>query len=176
MRKRNHPRFDAATADPTALPWFYVLLTILCAGFLAVGFFFAARQHFAAMDLGMKNSNLRQQIEAMESQQRQLTLAREVVRSPGEVMRIALNRGFQEKQDGVMAVNASNEQIFSKPLIERTSLITDANAVQSTRKPIKAFLPVAGSKPIVPVISKGEVTTRSAKVPSENVTAIAKLR
>lgn len=176
MRKRNHPRFDAATAETTTLPWLYVLLTIFCAGLLAVGFFFAARQHFAAMDLGMKNSNLRKQIEAMEAQQRQLTLAREVVRSPGEVKRIALNRGFREKPDRIMAVNVSSDPITLKPLVERTSLITDAKSGQSARKPIKTFLPVIESKPIAPVVNKDEAKTKSTRVPSENVTAIAKLR
>lgn len=171
MRKRNHPRFDAATVEPTALPWFYVLLTILCAGFLAVGFFFAARQHFAAMDLGMKNSNLRQQIEAMESQQRQLTLAREIVRSPGEVKRIALNRGFQEKQGRTVAVNALTSTVAANPLIERTSLITDSRSAEANRRPVKAFFPVGE----VVKKEKPETKSKPAKLPSD-IVAVAKLR
>ena len=67
--------------DSTPL-WVYVLVTIACISFLAIGFFFAARQHFMAMDLSIKNSKLRRQVEDMEGENRRIVLAREIVRSP----------------------------------------------------------------------------------------------
>ena len=66
MKKRSNPRLaspSAISAERSSSTLLYILLTIACAAFLATGFFFAARQHFAAMDLGMKNSKLRKQIE-----------------------------------------------------------------------------------------------------------------
>lgn len=143
MKKRNHARLsDAAGYRPT--PWLYIFLTILCSAFLATGFFFAARQHFASMDLGMKNSKLRKQIEAMETQNRQLVLNREVATSPMEMKRNAVSRGFRERE----TVSTSAVVIDSAPkLIDRTTLTTPANA-KSDLKPVKAFLPVA-TKPLV---------------------------
>ena len=67
--KRNN---QIAVARQAAPSWIYVIVTVLCVGFLAVGFFFAARQHFVAMDLGMKNSNLRKQLEQLEGENRRL--------------------------------------------------------------------------------------------------------
>jgi len=145
MKKRNHPKLaspSAISAERSSSTLLYILLTIACAAFLATGFFFAARQHFAAMDLGMKNSKLRKQVEEMESQKRQLVLAREVVRSPAEVKRIASNKGFTQREAlGIpVAVTAT---AASKPLIERTSMTKPAGAEP---KPVKAFFP-SGVKP-----------------------------
>ena len=146
MKKRNHPKLaspSAISAERSSSTLLYVLLTIACAAFLATGFFFAARQHFAAMDLGMKNSKLRKQVEEMESQKRQLVLAREVVRSPAEMKRIASNKGFRQREELTVPVAAS-VPVASKPLIERTSITLPAG---SAPKPVKAFLP-AGTKPV----------------------------
>jgi len=144
MKKRNHPRLaspSAISAERSSSTLLYILLTIACAAFLATGFFFAARQHFAAMDLGMKNSKLRKQIEEMEAQKRQLVLAREVVRSPAEVKRIAFNKGFRQRQEVIPA--AASVRLPAKPLVERTSLTTPTS---EARKPVKAFLPPAARK------------------------------
>jgi hypothetical protein len=145
MKKRNHPRLaspSAISAERSSTSLLYILLTIACAAFLATGFFFAARQHFAAMDLGMKNSKLRKQIEEMETQKRQLVLAREVVRSPAEVKRIASNKGFTQREALIVPVAASTTE-QAAPLVERTAMTKPAAVEQ---KPIKAFLP-AGSRP-----------------------------
>lgn len=168
MKKRNSPRSaspSAHIAERTNSTVLYVLLTIACAAFLATGFFFAARQHFAAMDLGMKNSTLRRQIEEMEGQKRQLVLAREIVRSPAEMKRIASNKGFRQRHSAVMPVAVSTSTSLS-PLIERTSLVKPATAGP---KPIKAFLPT-GTKPVVL-----PAAARTSKT-NDNLLAINKLR
>lgn len=144
MKKRSNPKLaspSAHIAERNSSTFLYVLLTIACAAFLATGFFFAARQHFAAMDLGMKNSTLRKQIEEMEAQKRQLVLAREIVRSPAEMKRIAANKGFRQRETGIVAMAASMTS-ESKALVERTAL-----TVRAGQKPVKAFLPT-GTKPV----------------------------
>ena len=168
MKKRSNPRLaspSAHTAERNTSTFLYVLLTIACAAFLATGFFFAARQHFAAMDLGMKNSTLRKQIEEMEGQKRQLVLAREIVRSPAEMKRIAANKGFRQREAGVMAVAASTTTT-SSPLVERTSIV---KPTIDGPKPVKAFLPT-GTKPVV---LAADVKTSKK---DENLVAINKLR
>lgn len=142
MKKRNHPKLaspSAISAERSTTTLLYILLTIACAAFLATGFFFAARQHFAAMDLGMKNSKLRKQIEEMETQKRQLVLAREMVRSPAEMKRIAANKGFTQREAPIVPVAASTT-VRPDSLVERTSLVKPGGA---EKKPVKAFLPAA---------------------------------
>jgi len=175
MRKRNHPiqsaQLSATEHNPT--PWLYIFLTIICAGFLATGFFFAARQHFSAMNLGMKNSTLRKQLEDMEGEQRRLMLSREIVRSPGEIKRVARNHGFRDNEYGIVPVLATVKSSETKPLVTKTTLT--APSVESNTKPVKAFFPVATAKPqAVSKPANRETPVKSAKVPTDN--AMAKLR
>jgi hypothetical protein len=166
MKKRSNPRLaspSAYTAERNTSTLLYVLLTIACAAFLATGFFFAARQHFAAMDLGMKNSTLRKQIEEMEGQKRQLVLAREIVRSPAEMKRIAANKGFRQRDAFAVAASMTASD---KTLVERTAMVTPSAAGP---KAVKAFLPT-GTKPVVVTAD-----VRTSKK-NENLVAINKLR
>jgi hypothetical protein len=91
MRKHNvhRVRKSAAVSPVRPLPWRFVLLTAICACLLATGFFFAARQHFSTIDLGLKNSKLRKQIDDLESERRRLVLAKEVSVSPIQIARNA---------------------------------------------------------------------------------------
>ena len=166
MKKRSNPRLASPSANPAernASMLLYVLLTIACAAFLATGFFFAARQHFAAMDLGMKNSTLRKQIEEMEGQKRQLVLAREIVRSPAEMKRIAVSKGFRQRDAVAIAASMTTSD---KTLVERTSMV---NPSATGPKPVKAFLPT-GTKPVVVTAD-----ARTSKK-NENLIAVNKLR
>ena len=168
MKKRSNPKLaspSAHIAERNSSTFLYVLLTIACAAFLATGFFFAARQHFAAMDLGMKNSTLRKQIEEMEAQKRNLVLAREIVRSPAEMKRIAANKGFRQRDASIAPMMASTTA-SNKPLVERTSII-EPSAVGP--KPVKAFLP-SGTKPVV-----ATADVRTSKK-NDNLVAVNKLR
>jgi len=89
MRKQNAHRVrkSAAASPARPLPWRLVFLTAICACILAAGFFFAARQHFSTIDLGLKNSKLRKQIDDLESERRRLVLAKEVSISPVQIAR-----------------------------------------------------------------------------------------
>ena len=135
MKKISRP----LPTQETAPLWVYVLVTIACISFLAIGFFFAARQHFMAMELSIKNSKLRRQVEDMEGENRRLVLAREIVRSPSEVKRIAARRGLRDA-DEVFAPVA----VAAKPshgLVQKTSMSAPA---PKPERPLKAFY---GSEP-----------------------------
>ena len=123
------------TAESTP-SWIYVVVTIACVCFLAIGFFFAARQHFLAMDLGIKNSKLRKQLEDIEGENRRLVLAREVVRSPLEMKRIAARRGLRNADEVFAPTQASVKLSASSQLVQKTSM---ASPVVERRLPLKAF-------------------------------------
>ena len=108
MRKRNLPinkTPQKIKRERAPLPWRYFMMTILCVLFLVVGFFFAARQHFSAIDYGIKNSRLRKQIDELETEKRQLMLAKEIALSPAEIKKAA-------KKMGLSAMTASNIEAF----------------------------------------------------------------
>lgn len=159
MKKRNHPNYAASPAranDDPAISWFYVVLTIACAAFLAIGFFFAAQQHFASMDLGMKNSKLRKQIEEMEAQQRQLLLSREMGRSPAEVKRTALNKGFRERE--VLMTAATVVKPAARPMIQRTSMSAPTLTSSPDKQPVKAFFAPERDR----VVAKTEIESKES--------------
>ena len=87
------------------IPWRYCLLTLVCGLILVVGFFFAARQHFSSIDISIKNSRLRKQIEELEAGKRRLILAKEIALSPAEIKKAAQKIGFRE-------MTASNIEVF----------------------------------------------------------------
>ena len=91
--------------DP--IPWRYCLLTLGCGSILVVGFFLAARQHFASIDFGIKNSKLRQQIENLEGDKRRFQLAKEIALSPAEIKKAAQKLGFRE-------MTASNIEVYRR--------------------------------------------------------------
>lgn len=108
MRKRNLPinkTPQKIKRERAPLPWRYFMMTVLCSLFLVVGFFFAARQHFSAIDYGIKNSRLRKQIDELETEKRQLMLAKEIALSPAEIKKAA-------KKMGLSAMTASNIEAF----------------------------------------------------------------
>lgn len=169
MKKRNQNINLSAAAhaiDRTPATLTYILLTIGCAAFLAAGFFFAAKQHFAAMDLGMKNSTLRKQVEEMEAQNRQLVLAREIGRSPASVKRTASNKGFREKN--AMVATAVSTTTTAAPHVQKTSSVSST----SDRKPLKAFMRTVKQEPS----QKISASAKPAKRPSINPNAMAILK
>jgi hypothetical protein len=99
--------------DP--IPWKYCLLTLGCGLLLVVGFFFAARSHFASIDFGIKNSKLRKQIEELEADKRRLILSKEIALSPGEIKKAAKKLGLTE-------MTASNIEVYRpKPEVREKS-------------------------------------------------------
>lgn len=135
-RKPNKKERIRREKDP--IPWRYCLTTLACGLFLVAGFFGAARQHFSSIDYGFKNSELRKQVEELESENRRLLLSKEIALSPGELKKYA-------KKIGMVELSASNIEIFStreeknipreksiKPLVEKT---VDAKPVKENLTP-----------------------------------------
>ena len=116
-------------------------MIFVCGAVIASGFFFAARQHFASMDYGMRNSRLRKQVDDLEAEKRRLILARENSKSPVEIKKAARKAGLvtdaqtsatvaqiasTTKEKAVPTTPATAE---AKPMIVKTSSVA---AVQPT--------------------------------------------
>jgi len=115
--------------------WRTYSMMFVCAAVLIAGFFFAARQHFASMDYGMRNSRLRKQIDDLEAEKRRLILARETSLSPMEIKKAAKKAGLigEEAATATMAqvASATKEKAVpsmpataaSKPMIVKTASV-----------------------------------------------------
>jgi hypothetical protein len=127
-RKKNlkNKSYKKITRERDPLPWRYCFLTLVCGVVLAVGFFFAARQHFSSMDYGMKNSKLRKQKDELEGTQRQLLLNKEISLSPSEIKKAA-------KKIGLTDMTAANIEAFPQnnetpaPNVQKISYVKPAN-------------------------------------------------
>lgn len=93
---QSNNRSQSVKREKDPIPWRYCFLTLVCGLILVVGFFWAARQHFSAMDYGIKNAKLRQQKEGLEAEQRRLFLSKEIALSPAELQKAAQKIGLQE--------------------------------------------------------------------------------
>ena len=105
MSKRKQPiKNKTQSGGRDSIPWKYCFLTLACGLMLVVGFFFAARSHFASIDFGIKNSRLRKQIEELESDKRRLILSKEIALSPAEIKKAAKKIGLTEMTAGNIEV------------------------------------------------------------------------
>jgi hypothetical protein len=119
--------------------WRTYAMMFVCGGVLVSGFFFAARQHFASMDYGMRNSRLRKQIDDLEAEKRRLILARETSLAPAEIKKVAKKAGLMGDGQVALAQVASTTKekavpptaaaAVSKPMIIKTASVA---AVQPT--------------------------------------------
>ncbi len=125
MRKRaKNSDARAAFYKDSGISWGYLVLTIICACVLAAGFFFAALQHFATMDIGFKNSSLRKQVEELEAEKRRLLLAREIALSPSEIAKTARKLGFTDAEGQPQPELAAAKDREPSPRPE-TAVLTD---------------------------------------------------
>jgi hypothetical protein len=104
MKKRNTPIEKRGTEKGESIPLKYCVLTLICGLLVVVGFFWAARQHFSAMDFGIKNAKLKQQKESLEAELRRLNLAKEIAQSPAEIKKMAKRIGLQDLQTQIVQV------------------------------------------------------------------------
>lgn len=107
-RSRKLKRSSRVRRKKDPIPWKYCFLTLICGLLLVGGFFWAARQHFASMDYGMKNAKLRKQIEELKSEKRRLTLSREISHSPAEIKKAA-------SKLGLTTMTAENIEVVKQP-------------------------------------------------------------
>ncbi len=129
--KNPTPKKNTIGRDP--IPWRHCLLALVCGLFLVVGFFGAARQHFSSIDLGIKNSKLRKQVEELEADQRRLLLTKEVVLSPGEIKKAAKKMGFTEMSASNIEVFRNNPETQQKTAENRTSETKRVNETAQTK-------------------------------------------
>ncbi len=120
MRKRNLPENESAKRvqrEKDPIPWRYCLLTLVFGVLLVGGFFFAARQHFSAIDYGIRNAELRKQRNDLESAQRRLTLAKEKALSYEDLEKTA-------QQIGLVKLGSQAVEIVSdvKESVQKTFL------------------------------------------------------
>jgi hypothetical protein len=94
--------------DP--LPWKYCLLSVVCGLILVSGFFFAAKQHFMAVDFGMRNADLRQRISKIKDEKRRLILTRARASSPGRIAKAAKKIGFSSGSRAVIAARRTKDR------------------------------------------------------------------
>lgn len=76
--------------------WQYYATATICCVVLVAGFFFAARQHFSSMEYGLQNSQLRHQLNELQSEKRKLLVTREVSMSPTELRKAVRRIGFTD--------------------------------------------------------------------------------
>lgn len=118
-----NPKPKNNTRDREPIPWRQCLLALVCGLFLVVGFFGAARQHFSSIELGIKNSKLRKQVDELEAEQRRLLLTKEVVLSPAEIKKAAKKIGFTEMSASNIEVFRNNPESQPKTVANKTSEI-----------------------------------------------------
>lgn len=157
------------------LPWSYLFVIAICGCVIAAGFLLAARQHFVSMDLGMKNSKLRKQLEDLESENRRLMLAREVAISPIEITRTARNFGFVETAESPMAIPVVATEQVKKP---DGPVAVKAVAIQGSRPEVIAasVTKTTYQRPAAPALPKPETAKKPAadKAPNKNADKNAK--
>jgi hypothetical protein len=166
MTKQNQIRTrpsPTARRETARIPWTYFIVIALCGTLLAAGFFLAGGQHFASIELGMKNSELREQLKAIETENRRLILAREVALSPVEIKRTARSLGFVEHTTGNDAVVLASAT--PRPSVDKRAPKQPGVIATSYQRPVTASGTDTAKKPVT-----GE---RKAEL---SFTAMAKLR
>ena len=86
------------------------LVLLLCCGlFLAGGFIFAARQHFAAVQFGYDSESLRQERQDLLAEQQRLLLEKEQVSAPARLESAARQLGLKPLTAGQVGTQSPNE-------------------------------------------------------------------
>lgn len=109
-----------ASPERPPIPWRYRFLTLVCGLLLVVGFFFAARQHFASFDFRVKNSRLKKQIEELEADKRRLLLAKEKALSHTEIKKAAKKIGLTDAPANRTTENKTAAAPPTAPLPEKS--------------------------------------------------------
>ncbi len=139
---RTRPR---TAATPTReLSWSFMLLVVVCGCVIAVGFFFAARQHFTSMDFSIKNSRLREQLQNLETEKRRLLLAREIASSPLYIRKAASAMGMRETAE-VAAVQIAQSKTATKNTI---AALESSKAVAAKSSDVNALVRTVLTAPV----------------------------
>lgn len=89
---------------------FYRLVLLLCCGLvLAIGFLFAARQHFAAVQFGYESESLRKERQQLLAEQQQLLLEKEQASAPARLESAARQLGLKPLKAGQVGTQRATE-------------------------------------------------------------------
>lgn len=97
---------------------------IFTAAIISAGLFMAARQHFSSIDLGIRNSRLRSQLDDLEKEKRRLIVARENSLSPLEIRRAAQKVGLFGQVQSEVAGSKSNPTEMAGAKVSSDNTIT----------------------------------------------------
>ena len=161
MKKRsliNKNKTERIKHERDPIPWRYCLLTLVCGLILVGGFFWAARQHFSAMDFGIKNAKLRKSKSDLETEQRRLALVKEMSLSPAEIKKFAQKNGLQDLT--VQSIETINPIKSVEP---ETTRKIDQDVTKTT------ISDKTGSSKLVKETSRDLMTKTVSIKPSENV-------
>lgn len=168
MKKRNlvpQKKINHIKRDRDPIPWRYCILTLACGLLLATGFFWAATQHFSAMDLSMKNAKLREQKQNLEDEGRRLYLSKQNLISFDQVKKAAQKFGMQK-------LSVQNIQTIGPNKTEKnenTLSVKQSSAEKSTEKSAVKTEDAKKTK-----AGKAAEPVKTAKNKSENSTANSK--
>jgi cell division protein FtsL len=84
-------------------------LLLFCGVVLTGGFLFAAREHFAAIQYGYQNEDLRREHLQLDAEQKRLLLEKEAATSPSQVEPAARQIGLQPVQPGQIVTKRENK-------------------------------------------------------------------
>lgn len=87
-----------------------LVLLLFCGLVLAVGFVFAARQHFAAVQFGYESESLRNERQKLLAEQQRLLLEKEQVSTPARLESAARQLGLRPLKAGQVGNPRANEQ------------------------------------------------------------------
>ena len=87
-----------------------LILLLGCGLVLAVGFVFAARQHFAAVAFGYESESLRQERQQLLAEQQRLLLEKEQASAPARLESAARQLGLKPLKAGQVGTQRPNEQ------------------------------------------------------------------
>ena len=105
------------------------LALLLCCGLvLTGGFLFAARQHFAAIQYGYKNEELRREHQRLEAEQKQLLLEKEAASSPSRLAPAARELGLQPLQPGQVVTGKENNGKENKRTESHPAILINPSA------------------------------------------------
>jgi len=87
-----------------------LVLLLGCGLVLAVGFVFAARQHFAAVEFGYESESLRNERQQLLAEQQRLLLEKEQASAPARLESAARQLGLKPLKAGQVGTQRANEQ------------------------------------------------------------------
>lgn len=190
MKKRNTQtrRSNNRRTERARIPFGTILITFICGCVIIAGIFFAASQHFSAMNIGMQNSKLRKQLDDFQAENRRLTLSKEIAMSPGQVRKLAREIGMndsdiadqpviklKEAADLKEAVKKDDEPKIELTSTKETPTKAEAPKVVKTveAKPTSAKLV---QKPVEKKVNPEATKVKDGGSRPRVITTVAKLR